>query len=155
MYTPTLPSTKSLTKFTDEPRAGAAHTPRPSQSAADAAIGNDEENDDADDAEPRDKDKKDHGAYVMIPLMLASILVPIAYGALAALAGKALIVSKLALVLASIIGVKKLLSKGHGGSSHDVVMTSEPHDRIGWPASVPPQQLLHRQLRAFDVSRKY
>lgn len=55
----------------------------------------------------------------MIPLLLGSTIIPIAYGALALLAGKALIVSKLALVLASIIGIKKLVShsgEGGGGS---------------------------------------
>ncbi|XP_046868790.1 uncharacterized protein LOC124461299 [Drosophila willistoni] len=61
------------------------------------------------------KNKKGSGAYIMIPLLLGRTFVPIAYGALAMLAGKALIVSKLALVLASIIGIKKLLSGGGGG----------------------------------------
>lgn len=69
----------------------------------------------------------------MIPLMLASIVVPIAYGALAGLAGKALIVAKLALVLASIIGIKKLLHKEH--HEPEIVMSSG-HDRIGWKRSV-------------------
>ncbi|KRG00433.1 uncharacterized protein Dwil_GK28049, partial [Drosophila willistoni] len=67
------------------------------------------------------KDKKGSGTFV-----------PIAYGALAILAGKALIVFKLALVLASIIGIKKLLSGGGGGkeSSHEVVVSSVGHS--GW-----------------------
>lgn len=63
----------------------------------------------------------------MIPLVLGSILIPIAYGALAFLAGKALIVSKLALVLASIIGIKKLVSHSHSSgheSSHELVVSS-------------------------------
>ncbi|XP_068157209.1 uncharacterized protein Osi8 [Drosophila tropicalis] len=78
------------------------------------------------------KDKKGSGAYIMIPLLLGGTFVPIAYGALAMLAGKALIVSKLALVLASIIGIKKLLSGGGGGkeSSHEVVVSSGGHS--GW-----------------------
>jgi hypothetical protein len=58
------------------------------------------------------KDKK-NGHFIMIPLLLGSTLVPLAFGALALLAGKALIVSKLALALASIIGIKKLISHGH------------------------------------------
>ncbi|XP_068140355.1 uncharacterized protein [Drosophila tropicalis] len=71
------------------------------------------------------KDKKGTGAYIMIPLLLGVTFVPIAYGALAMLAVKALIVSKLALVLASIIGIKKLLSGGGGGkeSSYEVVVS--------------------------------
>lgn len=78
------------------------------------------------------KDKKGSGAYIMIPLLLGGTIVPIAYGALAMLAGKALIVSKLALVLASIIGIKKLLSGGggHKESSHEVVVSSGGHS--GW-----------------------
>lgn len=69
----------------------------------------------------------------MIPLMLASIVVPIAYGALAALAGKALIVAKLALVLASIIGIKKLLHREHH-HEQEIVMSSG-HERHGWQRS--------------------
>ncbi|XP_004534173.1 uncharacterized protein LOC101462123 [Ceratitis capitata] len=76
------------------------------------------------------KDKKGGGgAYIMIPLLLGGTFIPIAYGALAMLAGKALIVSKLALVLASIIGIKKLLS-GNSKESHEVVVSSGGHS--GW-----------------------
>ncbi|XP_055526388.1 uncharacterized protein LOC129719051 [Wyeomyia smithii] len=70
------------------------------------------------------KDKK-NGHWIMIPLLLGSTLVPLAFGALALLAGKALIVSKLALALASIIGIKKLISSGggHHESAHEVVVS--------------------------------
>ncbi|XP_055850375.1 uncharacterized protein LOC129914949, partial [Episyrphus balteatus] len=78
------------------------------------------------------KDKKGSGAYIMIPLLLGGTFVPIAYGALAMLAGKALIVSKLALVLASIIGIKKLLNSGGSKESqHEVVVSSGGHSS-GW-----------------------
>ncbi|KAL1397176.1 hypothetical protein pipiens_009957 [Culex pipiens pipiens] len=72
----------------------------------------------------KDKDKK-NGHWIMIPLLLGSTLVPLAFGALALLAGKALIVSKLALALASIIGIKKLISSGggHHESAHEVVVS--------------------------------
>lgn len=59
------------------------------------------------------------GGLFLLPLLLGGTLVPLALGALALLAGKALIISKLALVLAGIIGLKKLLSGGHGG--HETV----------------------------------
>lgn len=76
------------------------------------------------------KDKKGGGgAYIMIPLLLGGTFIPIAYGALAMLAGKALIVSKLALVLASIIGIKKLLGNNNK-ESHEVVVSSGGHS--GW-----------------------
>ncbi|KAH8361908.1 uncharacterized protein LOC110176654 [Drosophila serrata] len=82
--------------------------------------------------EGRKKKEKKHGAMIMIPLLLGGTMVPLAYGALAMLAGKALIVSKLALVLASIIGIKKLLAGGGGGqhNSHEVVVSSGSNS--GW-----------------------
>jgi hypothetical protein len=55
---------------------------------------------------------------MLLPLMVLGTLVPLALGGLALLAGKALIVSKLALVLAGIIGLKKLLG-GSGGGHHE------------------------------------
>lgn len=60
---------------------------------------------------------------------------PLALGALALLAGKALIVSKLALVLASIIGLKKLVSGGDHGHGHEVVQVSSGHGSSGWGRS--------------------
>lgn len=59
------------------------------------------------------------GGLIAIPLLIGGTLVPLALGALALLAGKALIISKLALVLASIIGLKKLVSShDHGHEVH-------------------------------------
>lgn len=101
---------------------------------------NDDNDDDSDDEEVnkadhqgRGKGKKDKGGFVMIPLLLGSTIIPIAYGALALLAGKALIVSKLALVLASIIGIKKLVSHsgGSGETSRNDVNVVGGSDRIG------------------------
>ena len=50
-------------------------------------------------------------------LMSLSTLIPLKLGTLALLAGKALIISKLALALAAIVGLKKLLSGGDGHES--------------------------------------
>lgn len=82
----------------------------------------------------------------MIPLLLGSTIIPIAYGALALLAGKALIVSKLALVLASIIGIKKLVSHSSdtGGSR-----------RIGGPLSPAPALLSSSSSSAGDVQAEW
>ena len=55
---------------------------------------------------------------------MAGTLIPIALAGLALLAGKALIISKLALVLSGIIGLKKLLGSSGGGhheSTYQVV----------------------------------
>lgn len=70
-----------------------------------------------------------------IPLLIGGTLVPLALGALALLAGKALIVSKLALVLASIIGLKKLVSGGGDHGGHEVVQVAGGHGSSGWARS--------------------
>lgn len=88
--------------------------------------------------------KKKMGGFLLLPLVLGGTLIPLALGALALLAGKALIVSKLALVLAGIIGLKKLLSGGHGGghdSGHEVVVAGGGHGGgSGWGRSYEKDQ---------------
>jgi hypothetical protein len=76
----------------------------------------------------RGKKRKNMSGLLAIPLLIGGTLVPLALGALALLAGKALIVSKLALVLASIIGLKKLVS-GNDHGHHEV------HSGGGWARS--------------------
>lgn len=68
--------------------------------------------------EGRGKMKKMMGMMMMGAAMKMAALVPIAMGVLFLLAGKALIISKIALVLSMIIGLKKLLSQKQGGDSH-------------------------------------
>ncbi|XP_033340693.1 uncharacterized protein LOC117228797 [Megalopta genalis] len=80
------------------------------------------------------KKKKNLSGLLAIPLLIGGTLVPLALGALALLAGKALIVSKLALVLASIIGLKKLVSGG-GDHGHEVVQVGGGHGSSGWARS--------------------
>ncbi|KAL0105064.1 hypothetical protein PUN28_016596 [Cardiocondyla obscurior] len=80
------------------------------------------------------KKKNKMGGLLAIPLLIGGTLVPLALGALALLAGKALIVSKLALVLASIIGLKKLVSGG-GDHGHEVVQVGGGHGSGGWARS--------------------
>ncbi|XP_046630012.1 uncharacterized protein LOC124310245 [Neodiprion virginianus] len=79
--------------------------------------------------------KKKMGELMAIPLLIGGTLIPLALGALALLAGKALIVSKLALVLASIIGLKKLVSGGGDGGGHEVVQVAGGHGSSGWARS--------------------
>ncbi|XP_012522909.1 uncharacterized protein LOC105828892 [Monomorium pharaonis] len=80
------------------------------------------------------KKKNKMSGLLAIPLLIGGTLVPLALGALALLAGKALIVSKLALVLASIIGLKKLVSGGHD-HGHEVVQVGGGHGSGGWARS--------------------
>lgn len=75
--------------------------------------------------------KKKLAPMLAIPVLVIGMMVPLAFGALALLAGKALIVSKLALVLAGIIGLKKLLSSNGNGEGHEVVVSSG-HSSSGW-----------------------
>ncbi|XP_028177090.1 uncharacterized protein LOC114364931 [Ostrinia furnacalis] len=90
-------------------------------------------------AEGRSRRKK-LAPLLAIPLLIGGMLVPLAFGALALLAGKALIVSKLALVLAGIIGLKKLLSPSGGGEAHEVVVSSAGHGGSGWSRSLENAQ---------------
>lgn len=73
--------------------------------------------------EGRGKMKKMMGMMMMGLAMKFAMLIPIAIGVLFLLAGKALIISKIALVLSLIIGLKKLLSQKQG------------HDHGGWQQS--------------------
>ncbi|KAK7789741.1 hypothetical protein R5R35_001851 [Gryllus longicercus] len=80
-------------------------------------LGLTEEEDDAAGAvgeEGRGKKKK--ASKILMPLLLAlklkaAALIPLALGAIALIAGKALLIGKIALLLAAIIGLKKLLSQ--------------------------------------------
>ncbi|XP_062532354.1 uncharacterized protein LOC134201493 [Bombyx mori] len=85
--------------------------------------------------EGRDKRKK-LAPMLAIPILVIGMMVPLAFGALALLAGKALIVSKLALVLAGIIGLKKLLSPNGGGHEAHEVVVSAGHSASGWSRSL-------------------
>lgn len=73
--------------------------------------------------EGRGKMKKMMGMMMMGVAMKMAALVPIGLGVLFLLAGKALIISKIALVLSLIIGLKKLLSQ------------KQSHDHGGWQQS--------------------
>lgn len=73
--------------------------------------------------------KKKKAAKILLPLLLAfklkaAALIPLALGAIALIAGKALIIGKIALVLAAIIGLKKLL---HHQKSVTYEIVSHPH----------------------------
>ncbi|XP_011880701.1 PREDICTED: uncharacterized protein LOC105569120 [Vollenhovia emeryi] len=81
------------------------------------------------------KKKNKLSGLLAIPLLIGGTLVPLALGALALLAGKALIVSKLALVLASIIGLKKLVSGGHDHGHEVVQVGGGGHGSGGWARS--------------------
>ncbi|VEN54173.1 unnamed protein product [Callosobruchus maculatus] len=99
--------------------------------------------------EGRGKKKKMSG-YLLLPLILGGTMIPLALGALALLAGKALIVSKLALVLAGIIGLKKLLSGSSGGheSGHEVVVAGSG-GHSGWGRSYTKEEAQKMAYQAY------
>lgn len=74
----------------------------------------------------RGKMKKTMGMFMMAAMMKAMMMIPMSIGILFILAGKALIISKIALVLSLLITLKKLLSKP---TEHVV------HESHGWNPS--------------------
>lgn len=68
----------------------------------------------------RKKSNKFNSSLLMYPFMMGGMTIPLAFGVLALLAGKALIIAKLALALSAIVGLKKLLGD-HGGGSHEYI----------------------------------
>lgn len=55
-------------------------------------------------------------------LLIKSILLPVALKSLAVLSGKAVILSLMSLILAAIVGLKKVAQgSGHGSSNYEVV----------------------------------
>ncbi|XP_014241375.1 uncharacterized protein LOC106662081 [Cimex lectularius] len=76
----------------------------------------------------RKKGKK--AGKILLPLLLmmklkAAAMIPVALGAIALIAGKALLIGKIALLLSAIIGLKKLLSHQHKSVTYEIV--SHPH----------------------------
>ncbi|XP_026734558.1 uncharacterized protein LOC113498655 [Trichoplusia ni] len=77
--------------------------------------------------EGRGKMKKMMGMMMMGAAMKMAAMIPLAIAGLFILAGKALIVSKIALLLSGIMLLKKLMSKGGGGGGG--------HESSGWSSS--------------------
>lgn len=71
---------------------------------------------------------KNHGPLIAAVILKGALLGIIAFKALFLLSGKALLVSKLSLLLASLIGVKKLLS-GHHSDKHVTYEIVNDHHR--------------------------
>ncbi|XP_055850377.1 uncharacterized protein LOC129914951 [Episyrphus balteatus] len=74
-----------------------------------------------DDARKKKDDRKYLGPFIAAVLLKAGIL-KMAYHSIAILAGKALIVGKIALIISAIIGLKKLVSgEGHEKTTYEIV----------------------------------
>ncbi|VVC35073.1 Protein of unknown function DUF1676 [Cinara cedri] len=65
-------------------------------------------------------------AIMMAGIMAVAVLVPMSFSFIALLTAKALLVSKIALVMASLLSLKKLLQP-HQSTSHSIEVVPEPH----------------------------
>ncbi|XP_055677160.1 uncharacterized protein LOC129786284 [Lutzomyia longipalpis] len=80
--------------------------------------------------EGRKKDKGGLGMVMMMGMMMAKMMAALGLGGVGALAMKALGVSMMALMLAAIIGIKKLAESGHDDGGHHVqYVTAHDHHR--------------------------
>lgn len=66
-------------------------------------------------------------AMMMAGMMAMAVLVPMSFKFIALLAAKALLVSKIALVMASLLSLKKLLQPQQSSTSHSIEVVPEPH----------------------------
>ncbi|XP_069679303.1 uncharacterized protein [Periplaneta americana] len=95
--------------------------------------------------------KKGHGLLMAGGLAAAGMMAQLFMGKIALIAGKALLVAKIALVLSAIVGLKKLLGGGGGGGggeSHQVVYASGGHEHGGWQR----RSLSSDPLQAHDMA---
>ncbi|BET03342.1 Protein of unknown function (DUF1676) [Nesidiocoris tenuis] len=82
--------------------------------------------------------RKRGGALLMYMLMSLGSIIPLKLGTLALLAGKALIISKLALALAAIVGLKKLMSgHDHHEGSYQVIHAGHGHKKRSIDSDLP------------------
>ncbi|XP_051169734.1 uncharacterized protein LOC127287055 [Leptopilina boulardi] len=106
--------------------------------------------------EGRGKMKKMMGMMMMGMAMKMAAMVPLAMGVLFLLAGKALIISKIALVLSMIIGLKKLLSqKGGGGGDHGGWQQGGGGGGGGWDRSLKGGIVNPLNMELSDSDRQY
>jgi hypothetical protein len=75
--------------------------------------------------------KKGGGILLAAGAAMATMMAQAAMGKIALIAGKALVIAKVALAISAIIGLKKLFSSS-GGESHQVVYATGGHDHGGW-----------------------
>lgn len=88
--------------------------------------------------------KKTMGMFMMAGMMKAMMMIPLSIGMLFILAGKALIISKIALVLSLLITLKKLLSKNTEHVVHESHGWNSGGNSGGWDKrSYRPQDLVY------------
>ncbi|KAI5693870.1 hypothetical protein M8J76_013498 [Diaphorina citri] len=95
-----------------------------------------------------ERKKKDKGSgWMLWPFLMGGMMIPLSFMALALLAGKALILAKLALALSAIIALKKLSSHGGGGGSgHDSYQVVSHGAGTHYRRSLPMEDLQAQNL---------
>lgn len=81
----------------------------------------------------RGKMKKTMGMMMTVAAMKAMMIIPLALGLLFLMAGKAMIISKIALVLSLIITLKKLLTKSGEHVVHETHTAAAAWPSVGGP----------------------
>jgi CO/xanthine dehydrogenase Mo-binding subunit len=79
----------------------------------------------------KDSTKKGGGILLAAGAAMAAMMAQAFMGKVALIAGKALVIAKVALAISAIIGLKKLFSSS-GGESHQVVYATGGHEHGGW-----------------------
>jgi hypothetical protein len=78
------------------------------------------------------KKKKGAGLLLAGGMAMAAMMAQMFMSKIALIAGKALIVAKIALVLSAIVGLKKLFGGSGGGESHPQVVYATGGHEHGW-----------------------
>ncbi|RZF48326.1 hypothetical protein LSTR_LSTR010289 [Laodelphax striatellus] len=97
--------------------------------------------------------KKDKGGHMMIgALAMGGMMIQMVMAKIALIAGKALLIGKIALLLSAIIGLKKLVGGGGGGDSHpQVIYAHGGGDHGSWGRSIP-LPLAHEENKAHEMA---
>lgn len=96
---------------------------------------------------------KKSGGYIIAGILLAiSIAGPLALKALAAIAGKALIISKVALTIAGMIALKKIFSKD-GRSFNEII--EMPQSIFGDNSYANDEETLHDPYNYYELRNSH
>ncbi|KAG8328298.1 hypothetical protein J6590_000958 [Homalodisca vitripennis] len=98
------------------------------------------------------KSKDKGGGVFLVFGAFFAMMLQLALGKIALIAGKALLVGKVALLLAGILGLRSLLHHGHGESHSSQVIYAEPEHHGGWGRSLgtkagDSQEIVYRGQR--------
>lgn len=92
---------------------------------------------------------KSTGPLIAAIVLKGALLGILAFKFLAIMSGKALLVSKLAFLLSSLLGLKKLFNSGHKHVTYEVIGDHHRYDQLRQPSS-PPNSSAGGWQRGFD-----